>query len=68
MRPLGFRLDFGLAQMRRTPSESEDTATLTEAGLAVMGTIGYMSPEHVRGQTAKTKGQLASLAPTYPEP
>ena len=43
-------LDFGLAKlMQRQPDGSEPTqANGTEAGL-VMGTVGYMSPEQVRG-------------------
>jgi serine/threonine-protein kinase len=41
-------LDFGLAEMRRTPSPADETATLTETDSAVVGTIGYMSPEQVR--------------------
>src|SRR6202050_1472534 len=43
-------LDFGLAQVRSAPAESDETATLTEAGRTVAGTIGYMSPEQVRGE------------------
>jgi len=54
-------LDFGLAQMRKAPSESEDTATVTEAGPAVMGTIGYMSPEQVRGDKAEAASDIFSL-------
>ena len=47
-------LDFGLAQVRRPPTEDESTVTLTEAGKrTVMGTIGYMSPEQVRGEKAQ---------------
>ncbi len=54
-------LDFGLAQMRSAASESEDTATLTEAGPAVMGTIGYMSPEQVRGEKVEAASDIFSL-------
>jgi eukaryotic-like serine/threonine-protein kinase len=48
-------LDFGLAKMTKSQSGSEHSAlTLTEGTEAgvVMGTVGYMSPEQVRGQTA----------------
>ena len=47
-------LDFGLAKLTRAPHSSEHSApTLgneTEPGV-VMGTVGYMSPEQVRGET-----------------
>jgi eukaryotic-like serine/threonine-protein kinase len=47
-------LDFGLAKLTQPQSESKhDTPTpidRTEPGV-VMGTVGYMSPEQVRGQT-----------------
>ena len=46
-------LDFGLAEIRNPPqSQSEETQTLANAEPGVMGTIGYMSPEQVRGQKA----------------
>ena len=44
-------LDFGLAKLTQRDSVDDDTAPVTqqtEAGL-VMGTVGYMSPEQVRG-------------------
>src|SRR3989441_527115 len=46
-------LDFGLAKLRRLPGTTENldgmTVTETEAG-QVMGTVGYMSPEQVKGK------------------
>ncbi len=54
-------LDFGLAQVASAPRESEDTATLTEAGPTVMGTIGYMSPEQVRGEKIEAASDIFSL-------
>jgi serine/threonine protein kinase/tetratricopeptide (TPR) repeat protein len=54
-------LDFGLAQIRNAPSQSEDTATVTEAGPVVMGTIGYMSPEQVRGEKVQAASDIFSL-------
>jgi eukaryotic-like serine/threonine-protein kinase len=54
-------LDFGLAQMRSAPSQTEDTATLTEASPAVMGTIGYMSPGQVRGEKVEAASDIFSL-------
>jgi Tol biopolymer transport system component len=43
-------LDFGLAKLS-DPLHSGDARPMTEIGL-VMGTVGYMSPEQVRGQEA----------------
>lgn len=44
-------LDFGLAKMReRKDSSISQAPTLTLPGIAI-GTIGYMSPEQVRGQS-----------------
>jgi serine/threonine protein kinase len=54
-------LDFGLAEIRSAPSETEETATLTEAGPVVMGTVGYMSPEQVRGEKAEATSDIFSL-------
>jgi len=54
-------LDFGLAEIRSAPSQNEETATLTEASPAVMGTIGYMSPEQVRGEKAEATSDIFSL-------
>jgi eukaryotic-like serine/threonine-protein kinase len=44
-------LDFGLAKLTRRESSSGETgmADGTEPGM-VMGTVGYMSPEQIRGQ------------------
>jgi serine/threonine-protein kinase len=54
-------LDFGLAQMRSGPSQSEETATMTEPSPVVQGTVGYMSPEQVRGEKAGTASDIFSL-------
>ena len=55
-------LDFGLASHALTgPSETETIApTRTEPG-TVMGTVGYMSPEQVRGQMAGAPSDMFSL-------
>jgi Tol biopolymer transport system component len=55
-------LDFGLAKMMRQPSAGEtgDAMTVqvaTEAGM-VMGTVGYMSPEQVRGKPAVPESDI----------
>ena len=55
-------LDFGLAKLA-PEAVTPDAATLasqTQPGL-VMGTVGYMSPEQVRGQTADHRSDLFSL-------
>ncbi|MGD8374878.1 MAG: protein kinase [Acidobacteriota bacterium] len=59
-------LDFGLAKLRGTEvSEEMETvarsaAPVTETGV-VMGTVGYMSPEQVRGETVDHRSDLFSL-------
>jgi serine/threonine protein kinase/tetratricopeptide (TPR) repeat protein len=57
-------LDFGLARMTSSPSPQSETAAYvpaeTDAG-TIMGTVGYMSPEQVRGQAAETASDLFSF-------
>jgi hypothetical protein len=56
-------LDFGLAKMKAdVPDENgiTGTATATEAGV-VMGTVGYMAPEQVRGQAADARADIFSF-------
>jgi hypothetical protein len=58
-------LDFGLAKLTEAaPADSDATlATLgsaTQAGV-VMGTIGYMSPEQVRGKAADPRSDIFSF-------
>jgi len=55
-------LDFGLAKIvASTKSESgAQTTTSTDPGF-VMGTVGYMSPEQVRGQAADYRSDIFSL-------
>jgi eukaryotic-like serine/threonine-protein kinase len=54
-------LDFGLAKLTRPETESDaDAATVqanTEPG-QVMGTVGYMSPEQVRGKAADHRSDI----------
>ncbi len=54
-------LDFGLARYRPKPLTPEETvaATETQAG-TVMGTVGYMSPEQVRGEPAEAPSDIFS--------
>ena len=60
-------LDFGLAKLARTESGSEgavlDSPTMdqgTTPGM-VLGTVGYMSPEQVRGQAADSRSDIFAL-------
>jgi hypothetical protein len=58
-------LDFGIARIKRIVSPEAETATstltATTAPGVVMGTIGYMSPEQVRGQNAEAPSDIFSL-------
>ena len=56
-------LDFGLAKVINPSSPSEDDATvrISEAG-TVVGTIGYMAPEQIRGQPADARSDIFSFA------
>ena len=58
-------LDFGLAKLDPAKSASPDGATVTlhqhtSPGL-VFGTVGYMSPEQVRGQTADARSDIFAV-------
>ncbi len=56
-------LDFGLAKLTQSTSSDGTTISLrdqTDAG-RVLGTVGYMSPEQVRGEPADTRSDIFSL-------
>jgi serine/threonine protein kinase/tetratricopeptide (TPR) repeat protein len=55
-------LDFGLARWEESKPPQEETLTLdeTQAG-AVLGTVGYMSPEQVRGEKAGAPSDIFAL-------
>ncbi|HYM11707.1 MAG TPA: protein kinase [Bryobacterales bacterium] len=61
-------LDFGLARVRPGLSSKDETTTAgslpdpgkTEPG-TMMGTIGYMSPEQVRGELVEAPGDIFAL-------
>ncbi len=56
-------LDFGIARVKREVSAEAETLTwadTTKPG-TVMGTLGYMSPEQVRGEQADAPSDIFSL-------
>jgi serine/threonine protein kinase len=54
-------LDFGLAKLRSSDSETDsEAATATREG-TILGTAGYMSPEQAKGQTADFRTDQFSL-------
>jgi Tol biopolymer transport system component len=55
-------LDFGLAKLTQVegPESASKLPTATEPGL-VMGTLGYMSPEQVKGETADGRTDIFAL-------
>jgi Tol biopolymer transport system component len=54
-------LDFGVAKLTREDSPSDSTRTLQTGAGTVLGTVGYMSPEQVRGQAVDGRSDLFSL-------
>ena len=57
-------LDFGLAKLHERSAEVADDAAVnqidTQAGM-ILGTVGYMSPEHIRGKRLDAATDLWSL-------
>ncbi len=57
-------LDFGLATLREEVSPEAETGTLTPAGTqpgTVVGTLGYMAPEQLKGDTADARSDIFAL-------
>ncbi|MDE3245829.1 MAG: serine/threonine-protein kinase, partial [Acidobacteriota bacterium] len=59
-------LDFGLARniaafQSGDPSDAETTAVPGTVAGALMGTVGYMSPEQARGETADARSDIFSF-------
>jgi TolB-like protein/tetratricopeptide (TPR) repeat protein len=57
-------LDFGLAQMHEPVCEDADTASLSPAVTVpgtVLGTVGYMAPEQVKGEEADSRSDIFAL-------
>jgi serine/threonine protein kinase len=48
--------DFGLATIKKLPASDELSTRATEVG-TVLGSMGYMSPEQVRGQDADARSE-----------
>jgi eukaryotic-like serine/threonine-protein kinase len=55
-------LDFGLAKLAEGPPNDESVATMahTDPGM-VVGTVGYMSPEQLRGEAVDARTDVFSL-------
>ncbi len=57
-------LDFGLAKLTEWKMDEQGTIAATERGTTpgmVLGTVGYMSPEQVRGHDADHRSDIFSL-------
>jgi TolB-like protein/tetratricopeptide (TPR) repeat protein len=57
-------LDFGLARMAPVPAAGNETLPLAPADTlpgAVLGTVGYMAPEQVRGEPADVRSDIFAL-------
>ncbi len=57
-------LDFGLARREQVVSAEEQTSAPTQTGTVpgtVLGTVGYMSPEQVRGDPTDVRTDIFSL-------
>jgi eukaryotic-like serine/threonine-protein kinase len=64
-------LDFGLAKLTgtepaRDPGETMTRTSATQPGV-VLGTVGYMSPEQVRGQVADQRSDIFSFGAIFYE-
>jgi Tol biopolymer transport system component len=55
-------LDFGLAKLVRPEGNHETAVTLTSTPGMVMGTVGYMSPEQVRGEAIDARSDIFSFS------
>ena len=53
-------LDFGIAKLSNPTEAGPFASTATEPGM-VLGTVGYMSPEQVRGELVDTRSDIFSF-------
>jgi serine/threonine-protein kinase len=53
-------LDFGIARVKHVVAPNAETVTATTQPGTVLGTIGYMSPEQVRGEVADVPSDIFS--------
>jgi eukaryotic-like serine/threonine-protein kinase len=53
-------LDFGLAKLTRSETEDQTQTVQSDPG-TVVGTVGYMSPEQLRGKPADARSDLFSF-------
>jgi TolB-like protein/Tfp pilus assembly protein PilF len=53
-------LDFGLARVESLGALTSEASTQTADG-TILGTVGYMSPEQIRGETADARSDIFSL-------
>ena len=65
-------LDFGLAKLAKLQSAADESATLDHAQQdtspgVVLGTVGYMSPEQVRGEPADSRSDIFALGTIFYE-
>ena len=54
-------LDFGLARVAACSTDEDDTISFAEGATVpgtVLGTVGYMAPEQVRGETADHRAEI----------
>ena len=59
-------LDFGLAKLTENANEAGEASTMTATG-AVLGTLPYMAPEQVRGESTDARTDVFALGVVFYE-